>query len=550
MKKKIQRLMSKFGLGKTFFAAFVVWYVICLTSICTKFSHVIPTDPTKIIYLICQPACYALLLASFMCLLGKWRIILLPFFVYVYLIELAEHWLLVKFNTYFTGDLVLIAMNSSWEEIKVFFADSFTWPLLLILLLALIVGCYIVWLLFSGRIEVGMRMRLILFVVCSVPFVVFNCVLLKPRLIPRQMMFGFVVEDTIKSLKINNEIYAACKHPASVGNVRLSSSATEGHPLGVIMIGESMTRNNLGLYGYARNTTPEMQGIKDGELFVFMDLLGVWASTQGALRHLLTEFELGQESHAECAFPEVCRRAGYECVLLSNQDHWGTYDTIDTLLFSACKDATWIRELKSERKLYDIDMIPMLGDKIKHSDRPFLCFMHLFGSHLPFDVYPKEFGVFKPDFVDECNMHLTGQERISYNDYDNTICHTDATFGGVVRVLKETHRPAFLLLVSDHGESPRAGKYRVGTHKDTWEIPMAVWVSEEYKKAYPETVKKLRESVGKKLQQDQLFVGMLSLAQIVGYSRYSEERDFLSPKFKVRKMRIVWNGKVPYEGDK
>lgn len=532
-----------------FFCTLVVWYVICIASLYSKSGHVIPMAPTKIIYLICQPACYALLLTSFTFLLGKWRMLLLPFFVYVYLIELAEHWLFVKFKAHFMGDLVLIALGSSWDEARVFFANSFTWPMVLGLLAALMVGCFVVWILFVGKIEVAARTRLLLFVGCSVPFVVFNCVLIKPRFIPYQMMFACVVTDTVKSLQINREIYAACKRPAPVGEVRLSSVAS-GNPLGVILVGESMARNNLGLYGYLRDTTPDMQGIKDGELFVFSDLLGVSGNTQCALRYLLTEFELEGRS-AECAFPEACRRAGYECALLSNQGHWGVVDTISTLLFSACKDATWVTELESGHKLYDRDMVPMLGDKVKaYSDRPFLCFMHLQGSHFPFDAYPREFGIFKPDLVDGCNEHLTGRERISYNDYDNTIRHTDAVFGGVVWVLKETHRPAFALLVSDHGESPRAGSCRVGTHRDLWEIPMVVWVSEEYKKAYPETVRGLREAVGRKLQQDQLFIGMLSLAQIVGYSRYSEERDFLSPKFKVRKVRRIQNGKVPYEGDK
>lgn len=549
MKVKIRKLMDKFGLDKRFFCALAVWYVICLTSAYTKFGHAIPTGPTKIIYFICQPACYALLLTSFTFLLGKWRILLLPFFAYVYLVELAEHWFFVKFHAHFMGDLALIAMNSSWEEAGAFFADSFSWPMLLGLLAVFIAGYFIARILFAGKIEAGMRARLILFGVCSLPFVVLNCVLIKPRFIPYQMMFVYVAADTVKSLQINREIYAACKSPAPVGEVRLSSVAS-GNPLGVILVGESMTRNNLGLYGYARDTTPEMQGIKDGELFVFSDLLGVSGNTQGALRYLLTEFELEGRS-AECAFPEACRRAGYECALLSNQGHWGVVDTISTFLFSACKDATWITELESGRELYDRDMVPMLRDKaMAHSDRPFLCFMHLAGSHNPFKSYPKEFGIFNPDFVDGCNAHLTGSGRALYNDYDNTIRHTDAVFGGVVRVLKEAHRPAFALLVSDHGESPRLGKWRVVTDKDIWEIPMVVWVSEEYKKAYPETVRRLREAVGRKLQQDQLFIGMLSLAQIVGYSRYSEERDFLSPKFKARKVRRIQNGKVPYEGDK
>ena len=87
-------------------------------------------------------------------------------------------------------------------------------------------------------------------------------------------------------------------------------------------------------------------------------------------------------------------------------------------------------------------------------------------------------------------------------------------------------------------------------HRDLWEIPMVVWVSEEYRRTYPETVRALRESVSKKLQQDQLFLGLLTLSQVIGYSRSEPEGNFLSPRFRGRERRLVENGQAVYEDDK
>ena len=103
------------------------------------------------------------------------------------------------------------------------------------------------------------------------------------------------------------------------------------------------------------------------------------------------------------------------------------------------------------------------------------------------------------------------------------------------------------MLISDHGESPRKEGMRITTDLDVWEIPMVVWVSDEYKKEFPEVARHLQESVDKKMQQDQLFVGMLSLSRISGYLRYDEHRDFLSPNFTPRTHRYVCNGTAVYE---
>lgn len=151
------------------------------------------------------------------------------------------------------------------------------------------------------------------------------------------------------------------------------------------------------------------------------------------------------------------------------------------------------------------------------------------GSHFPFDkVAPRLPGA--PD-----------------DAYDSTIYYLDRFLSEIVDMLRETHRPAFLIYVSDHGESPDATIWRCLSDTATWELPFFVWVSDEYKAAFPDLVEAMRGAREKPLQSDQLFFGLARIMGILSPPGYEAEKDFLSPSFVPRKERPVQYGKTSYE---
>ena len=528
---------------------FGIWYLLWWLDVFTLQGQRIPERTMEAIYLFAQPFCYACLCNGLMILLGRFRRLLVPLYAYLFLIVALEFSLERIFGSYFTGDLLQIALNSSWDEIVTVVGGALSVTTVLVVGGLACAGVLLARLLFRPRCQIGRMQRVCAFAVSCLPFLMMDVGYMKVSYIPRQTLAALVISDTIGAYRDDAELWKACRDPLPFGDVKIDRRGAQ--PFGVIVIGESMTRNNMQIYGYGRATTPGMCSIADGEVFAFSDVLASWSNTQGALRHLLTELELDGNRRPMCALPEVCRRAGYACILLSNQSHWGAYDTLDTMLFSACSLAVWIGELKSERRLYDVDMVGMLDEMAAtNAARPIMSFVHLAGSHSPCRNYPRELEVFPEGLSDAFNGHLAEDGKRYYNRYDNTIALADRTFCGLVGVVRKTHRPGFVLLISDHGETPRAGAMRSMRHRDLWEIPMVVWVSEEYRRTYPETVRALRESVSKKLQQDQLFLGLLTLSQVIGYSRSEPEGNFLSPRFRGRERRLVENGQAVYEDDK
>ena len=526
---------------------FAIWYVLCLCDHFVYSDLQIPHSAAYFALMFLQPACYAGLLTAIHLLLGRFRWLLLPFFAYAWVLTCVEFCIVLMIGACQTGDLPLIVLNSSWNEIKTFFAQTVPIGAYVGVTLALVIGGLAAKTLFTIRLDVSWRFKLIGSLLLVVPFVLLDLCLLPVILLPRQMLFSGFLTDSAKNWRENNLLYDACLRPKDVGNVSVETT-DEGSPVGVFLIGESVTRNRMGIYGYARATTPCLQQLKSERLFVFQNLLGCWSNTQGALRRLLTELDLNAGSEPCCTLPEVCSRAGYDCILLSNQGHWGPHDSYDSRLFLACREKTW---LEDEGGGSDLDLVRLLEDRLTGDiPKPTLAFMHQLGCHWPMTYYTPDYAKFPLAAAEACPEETNARIRALCNRYDNCVLQTDACFGKTVALLKRTKRPAFAVFVSDHGETPRQGSMRVHKDNDLWEIPMVVWVSEEYAKAYPDVIEQLELAANRRLQQDQLFAGLLTLFRITGYSRHSSTKDFLSSFFQPRQVRTIANGTVPYEKDR
>lgn len=536
----IEPILSWGNFRKTAFV-FLIWYGLFACDLFAHFGGRIPKTFPYFVHLVFQPACYAGVLTAMFLLLGRRRWVMWPFFAYVVFVECLELSVVYLFGNAMTGELLPIALNSSWREVGAFFTEVVPGVLWGACAGAIGLCAWVAKFLFSIRFHQTIKCRLAWSALLVVPFVAFDLCFLSPTLIPQQMLFVQLVVDSVDNLAEKRALYEACVRPLPVGEVSLDG--TEGDDLvGVFMIGESLTRNSMSVYGYARDTTPCMRRLQSERLFVFKDLLGCWFNTQGALCHLLTERELNGRNELFCTLPQVYSQAGFGCSLLSNQGHWGPFDSFVTLIFRACYDATWQGDDET-----DLALVGKLENKLVGGMAgPQMFFLHLWGSHWPPMRYSKEYAKFSNARDGLCPKRLDARGRRLYNEYDNTVLQTDAVFDGVVRLLERLKRPAFVVFVSDHGETPRHGRMRVAEDDDLWEIPLVVWVSEEYAKAYPDVVRQLRKSVDKRLQQDQLFVGLLSLARVKDYLRYTPERDFLSDAFEPRSPRMIQNGKVPY----
>ena len=311
--------------------------------------------------------------------------------------------------------------------------------------------------------------------------------------------------------------------------------------LGVLVIGESATRNHWGCYGYGRNTTPFLSSMTNGELFVFKDVVGVSAGTVGALRWLLTDAEVVNDQ-VTATLPSVLRRAGLQVSYVSNNAYDSERGPLG-MLFHDCSEKMVLPVASGQG---DFSLLPVFCNSLQKERVAML--LNGQGSHHPFEnAYPPAYEVFEQNYNDSITSNRSETITRSINSYDNSVVATDALLNAVINELKRSGRLAFLVYVSDHGETPAASNWRVWSDLDLWELPMVVWLSDEYTRRFPDMSARLSDAINRPLQTDQLFWGLISLWQIVGVPNYSPERDFTRAEFRGRKVRRIQYGKVVYE---
>ncbi len=301
----------------------------------------------------------------------------------------------------------------------------------------------------------------------------------------------------------------------------------------LVVIGESASRRHWSLYGYDRNTTPEMEAIPD--LRVFRDVVSTHSHTGPALTKALTA-SLASDAHtyASPGILDLANAAGFTTYWLSNQQRMGPWDNPVSILAEAAARKTFLnygfgKSLRSGG--YDEALLPALAEALEAPGSSKLIVLHLMGSHFPYSArYPKAFAKF------------SGAGK-AIDAYDDSIAYVDHLLGRLFRMAERAGVDG-VVYFSDHGEDVSSGLAHNSSRmtKAMVEIPLLVRLSERYRRRYPETAEEFRSGQGKPLSGDYLFHLLVRLMQF----RKPVYPNPLAPDF-VTPPRRVRNGELSYE---
>ena len=246
----------------------------------------------------------------------------------------------------------------------------------------------------------------------------------------------------------------------------------------VLVIGESARVGNFSLYGYQRETNPELKKL---------DVLALKNATASATYttasvHSMLSYK-GDTSDNYEPLPNYLQRTGVDVIWRSK--NWGeptlkiqTYER-DTDLKASCKGDDC-----------DMDGVLLTGLKeriISSKQNKVFVVLHTSGSHGPtyYTKYPSRFEIFKPGCKTVELKECSQQQLV--NSYDNTIVYTDYFLSQVIKMLKELKdTPSTMIYMSDHGESlGEKGLYLHGTPfafaPDVQKkIPFIIWESKSF----------------------------------------------------------------------
>lgn len=301
-----------------------------------------------------------------------------------------------------------------------------------------------------------------------------------------------------------------------------------GREVYLYIIGEAARAMNWQLYGYDRETNPELSQVDD--LVVFRDVLTQSNTTHKSVPLILSSVNTDEheELYRRKGLPALFNEAGFETWFISNQSRQGAM--IDNL----AHDAQHLVYIRSPR--YDMQLLDEVRKVLERSrSQKILLILHCYGSHFSYHQrYPREFAHFKPDD----DVAIAAQHRqMLVNAYDNSIRYTDHFLARTIDYLRSLDdTSSALLYCADHGEDlidDRRERFLHASPTTTaYQLYVAslAWFSERYRERFPEKVAAAEANEAAPATTHALFHTMADMASIEGRC-LSKEASLVSPEY-------------------
>jgi len=307
------------------------------------------------------------------------------------------------------------------------------------------------------------------------------------------------------------------------------SEISNEESLYILMIGETARAQSMSVYGYPRDTTPEIQkAIKKKEIHAAVyDTVSSGVSTRLSVPLLLSTANTKEYSKLSSSptLPQAFNGINFNTRLISNQEIAGRNSDIIALILNQMKSVTYLSE-SDDRRGFDVDLIPYVEDVILDTDsKATFVIVHLMGSHWKYERrYPEAFSFF------------SGGEKMT-DTYDNSIRYTDSIIGQVIDMMEQSDKPIFLMYTSDHGENfdeHNDGNYLHAVKEMTEyevKVPLFIASNKSFYNKNKIKVDRLLDNKGKRVSHSSISHTLLGLAGVYDEKIYQNQFDISSEEF-------------------
>ena len=323
----------------------------------------------------------------------------------------------------------------------------------------------------------------------------------------------------------------------------------------VLVIGESFSKHHSSLYGYPRDTSPNMLKRKNNEeIFIFDDVVSPHHYTRDTLLKLVTEYSHDNDiNFAESMnIIDLFKKAGYKTFWLSNQEDFAYNGAGLTAVANRADKVVFTEKSMSDTKIKAEDgiLIPYINEALNDSSKKKFIVIHLFGSHAAYEHrYPKEFEYFSKNLDEKYFNDMQKENKKIVNEYHNALRYNDYLMEEIIESIDKNSKNSYLVYLSDHGQIVYddnlnfVGNILPEQNIKSIEIPMLVWLSEDYKKNNLEKVKDIKDSKNKKYSSEDLLYLLVDLSNF-NYSNHKEEKSLINKNFRAKDRKISNEGLI------
>ena len=315
----------------------------------------------------------------------------------------------------------------------------------------------------------------------------------------------------------------------------------------VVIIGESLSRNHMQIYGYPRETNPKLTAMKD-QLYIFNDVVSPTTTTMETMKFVLT---LANNQHPEYFFEKrsivnLFSEAGYDTLWIGNQPFRGNkFNIAHGIIASECKNTIEHADANDQVVVETLDKVLRTG-----SGKSRIIFIHLRGSHTKYSTrYSPEFSYFDHRKIPiPYGESIPEDDRTIIDEYDNSVRYNDYIISSIIDCVKSKCEYSWVLYFSDHGEELFEYRDLFGHQANNFsrymcEIPFILWVSDKYKAANRDLFVKMPQYTGRPYSTENVIHSISGLSRLK-FDDLDNSKNVFSSNFKEEE-RLV--NKIPYE---
>lgn len=214
----------------------------------------------------------------------------------------------------------------------------------------------------------------------------------------------------------------------------------------IILLGESFSKNHSSLYGYDKETNPNLSVLKsDSSLYILNNVKSPAPNTTKAFKfilnnHTLQDANKGEKWYNSTTIIEALSKAGYHTSWISNQSRVGMFDNLPSGHSNICDESFFCIEAGLDNYLLTVDT-----DKIKKNYDKNCIIYHFMGQHENIALrFPSEYK--KYTSADYSN-HKENQRQV-LADYDNATLYNDYIVSELIK--KYSNDDAIIFYFTDH----------------------------------------------------------------------------------------------------
>jgi len=376
--------------------------------------------------------------------------------------------------------------------------------------------------------------------------------------------FAFVTKDyfgadfkSVRELQAGYQsIYASHSHktaPNRISNV-------------VFIIGESLQRNFMSLYGYYLPTTPNLQALEQsGNLIAFSDVVSPGAKTNDVLKYVLNfgnyESEKQRPWSANLDIVNLARLANYETFWISNQERYGQWAVASGASAQMTDHSDFTNQIPVYKYAYSLDevLLPSIKNfksgakrsplarkdessaadvgSAQMKDKFFI--LHLMGSHPSYEFrYPKSFAKFSA--ADISREPLDEGQKKELAHYLNTVAYNDFIVSEIYKIFASDD--TLIVYFSDHAQSLyqyRGKLIHGGINRFTLEIPLIFMASDKFKEQNADLWARIAAAKDRPFLNDDLIHAITEILEMTDLPEFEPARSVINADFNASRPRII-----------